>query len=611
MGGWALVLALAAAGFRGGPPWRVWVTAVALVGLAASFGKYGSPLWWVRWGPFASIVGPHDTPIGPGPFAHEGAGSPYELLSVLLPGFGSFRYPSKLLTFAAVGLAVLAGLGWDRVTEGGAGTRRAKHLAMAGLVASLAGMVCVWVARDRAVAYLTGRIPPNPMFGPAAIAGAWAETQRALTHGAIVSAAILALARWAPRRPRGTAALALALVTGDLAVANARLIATVPQADYDVPSEAARLIEAAERSDPSPGPFRVHRMPGGWFPSRFGTTRSPHRYSELVAWARETLFPLFALPLGLEYCTTVGSLELEDYVAFFHPRPMPVSAEMARALGIPEGRPVVYFPRRSFDVWGARYFLLPATPDWSSPERGFASFLHRTELIHPEQDRLFDRRSEEGRESWSLRHDWQLRRNLAAYPRAWIVHSAQVRPPSSDPDTRAQRIRDILYANDPIWSERGRPVLDLRQMALIETDDKDRLKGYVSRIAVGASESVAITKYEPQRVELKASMERPGLVILADVDYPGWRLTIDGKPAPVFRTNRMMRGAAVSPGEHILVYTYEPGSFRIGAIVSFAGAIVLMILARLSASGPLLPLVDTPAQPIQDGLQRLDPGAIV
>ena len=59
--------------------------------------------------------------------------------------------------------------------------------------------------------------------------------------------------------------------------------------------------------------------------------------------------------------------------------------------------------------------------------------------------------------------------------RAWLVHSAQVRSPASDPDTRAQRIRSLIYMNDPIWSERGQPVLDLRQTALIETNDKESL----------------------------------------------------------------------------------------------------------------------------------------
>ena len=60
-----------------------------------------------------------------------------------------------------------------------------------------------------------------------------------------------------------------------------------------------------------------------------------------------------------------------------------LGAELAKTLGVPAGKPVVYYPRRSYDLWGARYFLLPASPDWSSPDRGFVSFLDQTELIHP------------------------------------------------------------------------------------------------------------------------------------------------------------------------------------------------------------------------------------
>jgi hypothetical protein len=586
MGGLTLVLALIAAGFRHGPPWRAWLTIVVVLGLAASLGKYGGPLWWVRWGPFSSALGPHDPLSGqprPGHFLHDGAGSPYGLLATLLPGFGSFRYPSKLLIFMAVGLAVLAGLGWDRLTEGEALLRRLRRLARAGLAASLVGMALAFMCRDSAVAYLTGRVPADPMFGPAVIASAWPETQRAFTQGAIVFAAVLALTYWAPRRPRGAAVLAMLLHATDLAVANARLVWTAPRATFEEQSEAARLIEAAERSDPSAGPFRVHRMPGGWFPVEFATTGNVQRHAQLTAWARETLFPLFALPPGLEYCTTIGSLEIEDYAAFFHPAAMPIPAGTAQVLGVPPGQPVVYFPRRSFDIWGARYFLLPATADWASPDRGFACFLHQTELVYPEPVVLHERRSQEGREPWALRHDWQLRRNRAAYPRAWLVHSAQVRSPASDPDTRLERIRALTYVNDPIWSERGRPVLDLRQTALIETIDKERLVGFLSRTPVGPSESVAVVKYEPQRVELRVSLERPGVVILADVYYPGWRLTIDGRTAPIFRANRMMRGAAVLAGEHTLIYTYEPDSFRIGAIVSLVGVIVLLTRACSSA----------------------------
>jgi hypothetical protein len=587
MGGVALVLALGAAGWGGGPPWRAWLTTVAVVGLATSLGKYGGPLWWARWGPWASIVGPHDPSLGQprqDDLLPDGSGSPYGLLALLLPGFGAFRYPAKLATFAAVGLAVLVGAGWDRAARGE--TRRLRRLSWAGLGASLVGLVAVLAGGGRAIADLAGRAPADPLFGPADGAGAWAETERALAHGAIVFAAVLALAHWAPRHPRAAAALALLLLAADLAVANARLIRTAPQAVFDAPSETARRIEAAERADPAPGPFRIHRMPGGWFPIQLATTHTPQRDRELIAWARETLYPLFALPLGLEYCTTIGSLELDDYVAFFHPQLMPIPAGMARVLGVPAGQPVVYFPRRSFDLWGARYFLLPARPDWQSRERGFASLLDQTELIYPGPDLLQEQQDREGREPWAVRRDWQLLRNRAAYPRAWLVHHARLRPPSADPEARARLLRTMLFMNDPIWRQRDGTVLDLRQVALIETDDPERLRGFLAPTPVGPAESVAVVRYEPQRVELRARLDRPGLVILADTFYPGWHLTIDGRPAPILRANRVMRGAAVPAGEYTLVYTYQPLSFRVGAIVSAAGWIALMMLAWSSWRKP-------------------------
>jgi uncharacterized membrane protein YfhO len=73
-------------------------------------------------------------------------------------------------------------------------------------------------------------------------------------------------------------------------------------------------------------------------------------------------------------------------------------------------------------------------------------------------------------------------------------------------------------------------------------------------------------------------LHHPGIVILADAYYPGWRLTINGRPAPILRANQMMRGAAVSAGEHQLVYRYDPWSFRIGAGVSSVGVTVLLLM---------------------------------
>ncbi len=139
-------------------------------------------------------------------------------------------------------------------------------------------------------------------------------------------------------------------------------------------------------------------------------------------------------------------------------------------------------------------------------------------------------------------------------------------------------MRTLAFMNDPIWREKDRTVLDLRQVALIETEDEKVLQGFISPTPIGPAEKVAVIRYEPQLVELKAKLDWPGLVILADTYYPGWRLSIDGQPAPILRANRLMRGAAVPAGEHTLLYTYEPASFRIGAVISAASLIVTLCL---------------------------------
>jgi hypothetical protein len=589
-----LSLALAAVGWKARPAWRVWMTTIVLVGLAASLGKFGSPLWWMRQGESASnfeVLNSGAVLPGSAPHFQDMVASPYGLLSSVLPGFSTFRYPSKLLVFAAAGLALLSGLGWDRVVAGD--TKRLRCLCVTGVGASLGGLVLALSLRGGIVNYLVSRVPIDPMLGPPDIASAWSITQWALAHGAIMFPAVLALAWWAPRRPRVCGPLALLLLSVDLGVANAGLVSTVPQSDFESRSEAALRIEEVERSNPTPGQFRIHRMPGGWFPTQFASSRNTNRLSELILWARQTLCPLFALPLGFPYCAAMGSLEIDDYMAFFDPQEMPTPSGTAQILGVTPGSSVTYYPRRSFDLWGARYFILPTVPDWANSSRGFASFLNKTELIYPKAEVLHATNSVEGQPTWAASHDWQLRRNQAAYPRAWVVHIASIRPPARDVEARAHLMRTLAFMNDPIWTDNDRLVFDLRQAALIETQDSEALREYSPRTPVGPTEGVEVIKYEPQRVELKTSLERPGLVILADTYYPGWRLTIDGQVSPIYRGNRMMRAAAVPAGKHTLVYTYNPESVRMGLLISLVSLVIVLFLA--------CPWSLTIIEPVRDG----------
>jgi uncharacterized membrane protein YfhO len=89
------------------------------------------------------------------------------------------------------------------------------------------------------------------------------------------------------------------------------------------------------------------------------------------------------------------------------------------------------------------------------------------------------------------------------------------------------------------------------------------------------AESVRVIRDDPDRVELVTRLTTPGLVVLADVDYPGWRLTIDGRPGEILATNGTMRGALVDAGDHRLVYRYDPDSVKIGAGLTIIGIVAL------------------------------------
>ena len=133
---------------------------------------------------------------------------------------------------------------------------------------------------------------------------------------------------------------------------------------------------------------------------------------------------------------------------------------------------------------------------------------------------------------------------------------------------RRERILPVIYTGDPFWNLAGRPVDDPHEMAWLEADDFRNLRRFIAGDRPTPGETVSVHYPSPQRVEIEARLEKPGLVILADVFYPGWKLQIDGREATLVRVNAMMRGAAVEAGFHRLVQTYEPASFRAGLAIT-------------------------------------------
>ncbi len=574
------------------PAVRAGLIGLVIVGFACGLGRHAGPLGHLRRLPaLSAALGPRDLPDNnetrPDGTLPDGAGSPYGLFSAALPGFGDFRFPAKLLTLAALGLAALAGIGWDRLRAGPGRWFHLRGLFLAG-VGALAWMA-VTLRRSALIASWTAAPARISSAGPLDAAGAVEDLQRGLLHGTLVVAGLLAIARLAPRRPALAGGLAIVGLALDLALANAGLIWTAPQALFDAPSAAVTHMAADAGGTEGFATSRVFRMPS-WLPTDFTTKRSPHRIAEIVAWERDTLQPNWGLAHGVSFALSPGVMERADYLWYFYPRMRPLSAANAAFLKIPDAQEILYYPRRGVDLWGARYFILPIRTDrWMSESRGYAAFMDHSTLIAPTGS---DIPTAEGRTRWQDAQDWQIYRNEDAYPRAWVVHDARVIPPVTEAD-RERVFNRLLYQNDALWSDPSRSVLDLRETALVEHDDPRVLVGALERPPEGADESLTVRPVSSSRVEIDAKLDAAGLVVLADIHDSGWRLTLDGEPAPILRVNRLMRGAIVPAGKHRLVYTYWPRSVTLGAIGTLAGLCLLgLVLLRRPSAAPASPSLE-------------------
>jgi hypothetical protein len=86
----------------------------------------------------------------------------------------------------------------------------------------------------------------------------------------------------------------------------------------------------------------------------------------------------------------------------------------------------------------------------------------------------------------------------------------------------------------------------------------------------------------PERVVAEVTANYGGLLILADLDYPGWIAEENGKRLPILRADGFFRAVALAAGTHRVVFRYRPLSFYAGLAISTAA---LLTLARLWYSG--------------------------
>jgi hypothetical protein len=157
--------------------------------------------------------------------------------------------------------------------------------------------------------------------------------------------------------------------------------------------------------------------------------------------------------------------------------------------------------------------------------------------------------------------------NLTALPRAWLV-----------PRVLSLSAAEVLRTIRSGFLPDGSP-FEPRAAALVEQGG-DQDYGPLDPDA-----SVAAAEPSSGRLQLTVRSRTPAFLVVSDSFDPGWRARLDGEPVELLATNFVQRGVPIPAGQHEVVLTYDPSSFRVGAWLSGLALALLLGLCVTRGAG--------------------------
>lgn len=442
----------------------------------------------------------------------------YGAVVTLLPFLKLFRYPSKAMIVAALGWALLAGMGHDAWARAASpGHRRAWIVRVPLLLALLsAGSVAIaLVAQSGTLPSLVPRLlePRSPVPG----------TLEALARRMAVAGltglgiALLASVTVARKRTRSLAVVASLLVLAELGLQHDGLNGTAPSRFFDFrPSFTEALYGSDHRRlyawdyDQrgkslqilgTEAPTDLVRIPEGW----------PARAGQALA-VRTTFVPDVPAGWGLASSYDADTRDLD---------PVWLRRLLAVSRGI-EGTPLHL---RLLQIGAVSHVIAMHEPSREElePVAVFTGFL-------PKPVRLF--------------------RVPKPLPRAYVVDGC--------------RVASGLHAIETLLSPGFDP---WHAIVLPEGEARPHDAAFSGR--------ARIVELRADRVRIEVDSSRPAFAVLVDRYDAGWRATVDGQAASVLRANVAFRAVPVGAGHHVVELVYRPLSVGIGLMISALALLAL------------------------------------
>jgi uncharacterized membrane protein YfhO len=83
--------------------------------------------------------------------------------------------------------------------------------------------------------------------------------------------------------------------------------------------------------------------------------------------------------------------------------------------------------------------------------------------------------------------------------------------------------------------------------------------------------------HEPTHWTIRTTSAAPALLVLAENDYPGWEVAIDGQAAEGLTAYTSLRAVCVPAGEHTVEWRFTPRLYYVGAAISLLALLAVLV----------------------------------
>jgi hypothetical protein len=153
----------------------------------------------------------------------------------------------------------------------------------------------------------------------------------------------------------------------------------------------------------------------------------------------------------------------------------------------------------------------------------------------------------------------KAQRNYAALGNAWFI-------------------KGINFVKGPVAEMQALDNLNTKDSAVVDEEFKSIATGYV---AADSTATIAMTSFDNDAISYESNSSSANVAVFSEIYYKDWKAYIDGKPAPYFKANYVLRAMVVPAGKHKIEFKYDPKIFFTSREISlvFSWLVIVLLLA--------------------------------